>query len=584
MQVKPSSVIEIRQRARRGESTIWTFISKKHDETTMTPASSNALTSRSPSNWTITRIIDSDKKITSTTTAEEFSSSLLQSSSNLTIKDRIRHVFTPIRDFLTTTLLPKSYPHSVTPDYLPYTLWQFAHSVSGTVTGTLSTQALLQALGMGAGSAIGLAATTNWIIKDGFGLLGGVLYAGMMGSKFDSHPKKYRFLSAVAIQLSTFAELLTPLVPALFLPMASASNVGKNIGWLASSATRASIHRGFAKWDNLGDITAKAGAQATLAGLMGTALGIGVSWGFGTDPWSLMQVFVPLSCWNLWCCYKANDVVVTKTLNVERGETVLKPVISHILDRWVASKTTSTTSRDLGSIDMESLIPLPALVSKQEVFIRSYKSHFHIPLEREPPLAPYISQMQVKDATLFMQPPMSPEPHYRLLVSKPPPTTPIISSGPSSLRTPIKSTPPFNSSAFTSILPGLLTSTSTKHGQHHKIQVAIWFLDTSEATDHLKGFYHACLIRELLNRETYVKSLQIANSLGDDSLEDAEFVRILNGEIIPETSRIVEQTFDELETSLKNRGWLLRYTHLADKDARIVLPSSSADVKSAVSG
>lgn len=43
----------------------------------------------------------------------------------------------------------------------------------------MSTQALLQALGMGAGVSIGLAATTNWIIKDGFGLLGGLIYAGM---------------------------------------------------------------------------------------------------------------------------------------------------------------------------------------------------------------------------------------------------------------------------------------------------------------------------------------------------------------------------------------------------------------------
>jgi hypothetical protein len=36
---------------------------------------------------------------------------------------------------------------------------------------------------------MGLAATTNWIIKDGFGLLGGVLYAGLMGSRFDAAPK-----------------------------------------------------------------------------------------------------------------------------------------------------------------------------------------------------------------------------------------------------------------------------------------------------------------------------------------------------------------------------------------------------------
>jgi hypothetical protein len=36
--------------------------------------------------------------------------------------------------------LPRGYPHSVTPDYLPFTLYQFIQSVSGTMAGTVSTQ------------------------------------------------------------------------------------------------------------------------------------------------------------------------------------------------------------------------------------------------------------------------------------------------------------------------------------------------------------------------------------------------------------------------------------------------------------
>jgi hypothetical protein len=85
--------------------------------------------------------------------------------------------------------LPAGYPVSVSPDYGPSTAFQFLASVTGTMAGTVSTQALLQALGLGAGTALGLAASTNWIIKDGFGLLGGVLFAGVMGSRFDASPK-----------------------------------------------------------------------------------------------------------------------------------------------------------------------------------------------------------------------------------------------------------------------------------------------------------------------------------------------------------------------------------------------------------
>ena len=89
---------------------------------------------------------------------------------------------------------------------------------------------------MSAVSSIGLAATTNWIIKDGFGLLGGVLFASL-GSRFDAKPKLFRFYSGILIQFSTVLELLTPLFPSYFLPMASLLNAGKNIEWLASSAT-----------------------------------------------------------------------------------------------------------------------------------------------------------------------------------------------------------------------------------------------------------------------------------------------------------------------------------------------------------
>jgi hypothetical protein len=92
-------------------------------------------------------------------------------------------------NFLKTMFLPRNYQHSVTKDYLSFTSFQFVQSVTGTIAGTVSTQAMLHALGLGTGLSMGLAATTNWIIKDGFGLLGGVLYAGFMGSRFDAAPK-----------------------------------------------------------------------------------------------------------------------------------------------------------------------------------------------------------------------------------------------------------------------------------------------------------------------------------------------------------------------------------------------------------
>ncbi|ORZ36603.1 vitamin B6 photo-protection and homoeostasis-domain-containing protein [Catenaria anguillulae PL171] len=258
---------------------------------------------------------------------------------------------------IVATFFPANYPLSVAPGYLRYTQWSFIHSVAGTVTGVLSMQSLLFAIGLGAGS-IPLAAALNWIIKDGLGQLGGVLYASFMGEKFDSEPKRLRLTAAAAMQAASFLELLTPLFPHLFLPIASISNVGKNVAWLASSATRAQINQTFALHDNLGDITGKAGSQATAAGVVGTGLGVIISSQVGHDFLPILATFVPFSALTLWSVVQSNNAVVTRTLNAQR--------LDLILQKWSRARQ----------------VPTPEAVAVQERFVTQYVS----PVRVNPPL------------------------------------------------------------------------------------------------------------------------------------------------------------------------------------------------------
>ena len=138
-------------------------------------------------------------------------------------------------------------------------------------------QCLLFAVGLNANTALPAAAALNWILKDGLGQLGGVMFASYSKNLSDSTPKSYRLMSNVLLNVSCLIEILTPLVPALFLPIASIANIGKNISWIAGSATQASIHKSFIKQENLGDVTAKAGAQSIAASTIGTGLGIALS-------------------------------------------------------------------------------------------------------------------------------------------------------------------------------------------------------------------------------------------------------------------------------------------------------------------
>ncbi|KAJ2596725.1 hypothetical protein H4R99_004810 [Coemansia sp. RSA 1722] len=223
--------------------------------------------------------------------------------------------------------LPADYRTSVTSEYFGYMKWQFVHNTLGSASGVLATQAMLYAMGLGAG-ALPLSAALNWVIKDGVGQLGGVFYATVMGQKFDSDPKHLRFWSAVWLQLSTWLEMLTPLAPHLFLPIGCIANVGKNISWLAMSATKAAINKSFCLTHNLGDLTAKHGSQATAAGLLGTAAGVIVGATVDLSFYTLIVGFVPISLASLWANYKSLMYTVTPTLNVERARGMIQDAVN----------------------------------------------------------------------------------------------------------------------------------------------------------------------------------------------------------------------------------------------------------------
>jgi hypothetical protein len=223
--------------------------------------------------------------------------------------------------------LPRDYPDSVSPNYIGYVQWQLAATVASSAGMVLSMQSLLYAVGLGAGS-IPMAAALNWVIKDGLGQLGGVMFASFINNRFDADPKRWRMISALALDGSTLLELMSPLAPSLFLPIASVANVGKNVAWLSASATRAGIHRSMTMRENLADITGKSGSQSIAGSLIGTALGIGLSPLIGSDTAVVMSAFGVLSFVHLGCNYASLQGVVLNTLNPQRFEIVVGHFLS----------------------------------------------------------------------------------------------------------------------------------------------------------------------------------------------------------------------------------------------------------------
>jgi hypothetical protein len=223
-------------------------------------------------------------------------------------------------------------------------------------------------------SAAVAAGALNWVFKDGIGQLGGIIVASYMGNLryLDSNPKRYRMYAALALDIAAWVELCSPYVSVMMttmtagsavgtwttaivvVPMACIATVGKNIGFIMASASRATIHQALCtthptkpvttttstssssssfssqstthhhhhqqQHNNLADVTAKFGSQSAAAGLLGTILGIAISssCSSGTAPLSILLPFFGLVMIHQGGNYMALRSVALYHLNRQR--------------------------------------------------------------------------------------------------------------------------------------------------------------------------------------------------------------------------------------------------------------------------
>nr|XP_009781134.1 PREDICTED: UPF0420 protein C16orf58 homolog isoform X1 [Nicotiana sylvestris] len=215
--------------------------------------------------------------------------------------------------FIRSYVVPEGFPGSVTPSYVPYMTWRALKHFFGGAMGVFTTQTLLNSVGVSKHRATPGAIAINWILKDGAGRVGKMLYA-RQGKKFDYDLKQLRFAGDLLMELGAGVELVTAVVPQFFLPLACAANVAKNVGAVTSTSTRTPIYKAFAKGENIGDVTAKGECVGNLADLLGTGLSIMIA---KRNP-SLVKTFALLSFGYVFSSYQEVKSVVLHTLNRAR--------------------------------------------------------------------------------------------------------------------------------------------------------------------------------------------------------------------------------------------------------------------------
>ncbi|KAJ6928241.1 protein root UVB sensitive 6 [Populus alba x Populus x berolinensis] len=230
--------------------------------------------------------------------------------------------------FIRSYVVPEGFPDSVIPSYVPYMTWRALKHFFGGAMGVFTTKTLLNSVGVSKSQAIPGAVAINWILKDGAGRVGKMLYA-RQGKKFDYDLKQavlYRVVADLTMHYScdlreTFSwnwvlrwSWQLQQSHTFFFLWLVLLMWRRMLVLVTSTSTRTPIYKAFAKGDNIGDVTAKGECVGNVADLLGTGLSIMIS---KRNP-SLVTTFALLSCGYVFSSYQEVKSVVLHTLNRAR--------------------------------------------------------------------------------------------------------------------------------------------------------------------------------------------------------------------------------------------------------------------------
>ena len=221
--------------------------------------------------------------------------------------------------FIYEAFFPEGYPASVSDDYLQYQTWDTIQAFASSISGSLATKAVLEGVGVGDGNATSLAATITWLLRQGAGMVGQILFTWIQGSDLDHNCKRWRLFadilndSAMCLELS--GPLWPPFVTQIILCFAS---VGRSLVGVAGGATRTAITQHQAKSGNISDVAAKDGSQETLVNLIALIVNL-IVLPYVSENTSLTWIlFFGLTILHLYANFKAVSSLCFETLNKDR--------------------------------------------------------------------------------------------------------------------------------------------------------------------------------------------------------------------------------------------------------------------------
>ena len=274
--------------------------------------------------------------------------------------------------------LPVNYPDSVAEGYLEYQVYDSIQGLSTYLRGVVSTSAVLTATGVGDAEATAMSAAMTWAIRDGFGMIGGLIFSYIASPYFDAHVKEFRLLADVFNDIGLTLDLALPLLlaqmkqpwmsalsnylPPPYLILTSLSTLCKVACGICAGATKGNITDHFANSGNRADVNAKENTQETLVSLLGMVLGVGLAkWLHFLEKKNditvqddILMTDVQLISWiifliltviHIWANYVGIQRLQLRTLNAARAKILLKQVVENGCN-WVIRKDTDGDEKE----------------------------------------------------------------------------------------------------------------------------------------------------------------------------------------------------------------------------------------------
>jgi hypothetical protein len=171
---------------------------------------------------------------------------------------------------LADLFLPNGYPDSVREGYAAYQMWSLFQTFVCYLRGALGMKELLRGMGVGDAEATAAAGAVGWIVRDGAGMAGSLLFSWCAAKDFDRNVRQWRIFADV---VNTIGLTLNMLAPSLgrsgFLLATVGGSVFTSMCGVAGGATNATVTQWFARKGNVADCVAKEGAQRTAVNIIG---------------------------------------------------------------------------------------------------------------------------------------------------------------------------------------------------------------------------------------------------------------------------------------------------------------------------